>query len=151
MYAPGLPFVDEYEIDVAAAPEVVWAATIRTLTRSFAGSGDVVARALGCASTTASDWSRPAPGCTLPGFEAEVVESPTLLRLSGRHRFSEYALTFRIDEISGGRRCRAETRARFPGLRGRLYRTAVIGSRGHRVAVRRMLGTVQRLAEREPS
>ena len=42
----------------------------------------------------------------------------------------------------------AETRAEFPGKTGRLYRTAVIGTRGHVLATRSVLRTVRRRAER---
>jgi hypothetical protein len=147
-----LPYVDEHSVAITAAPEAAWAALIRTIRGSFSGPvAGSVARLLDCDPRAASDWSRPAPGCSLPGFEATTVEPPSLIRLSGRHRFSEYALTFRIDEVNGGCRCRAETHARFPGLRGRLYRTTVIGSRGHRFAVLTMLGNIKRLAEQEAS
>ena len=80
----------------------------------------------------------------MPGFHVVAAEAPSLLALVGRHRFSTYALTFRVDALDDGRsRLRAETRASFPGLGGRLYRLAVIGSRGHVVAVRRMLAAVR--------
>jgi hypothetical protein len=38
----------------------------------------------------------------------------------------------------------AETRAVFPGLKGRVYRALVIGTRLHVLAVRRVLGGVSR-------
>jgi hypothetical protein len=72
------------------------------------------------------------------------------LALEGRHRFSRYALTFRIDDLGdGASRLRAETRAEFPGARGSVYRALVIGTRGHTLATRRMLNSVGRRAERE--
>jgi hypothetical protein len=55
--------------------------------------------------------------------------------LRGRHRFSDYSLTFVVD----GERVRALTHAAFPGVLGRLYRAAVIGSGGHRIVVKRLL------------
>ncbi len=60
------------------------------------------------------------------------------LALRGRHRFADYALTFLLDGVS----LRAETRAAFPGVLGRLYRTAVLGSGGHRLMTRRLLRQV---------
>jgi hypothetical protein len=42
---------------------------------------------------------------------------------------------------------RAETRAAFPGLQGRAYRALVIGTRGHVLAVRRLLRAVKARAE----
>lgn len=64
------------------------------------------------------------------------------LALQGTHRFSRFALIFSIDRLGSHRsRLRAETRAVFPGA-GLLYRSIVIGTRGHVVAVRRMLRRV---------
>lgn len=143
-----LPYVDEHSVSIAAGPETVWPALVRHVTASFSGAGaERFARLLGCEPATASDWAQPAAGCTLAGFRAESVERPRLLRLTGRHRFSRYALTFRVDEVDGGVRCRAETRADFPGLHGRLYRAAVIGTGGHRILLRRMFRHVKRTAE----
>jgi hypothetical protein len=65
------------------------------------------------------------------------------LVLEGSHHFSTYALIFRID----GGRLVAESRARFPGSRGALYRLAVLRSGAHVVAVRRLLASVRRAAE----
>jgi hypothetical protein len=73
---------------------------------------------------------------------------PTELALEGAHRFSRYALTFRLDELAASRsKVRAETRAAFPGLHGRAYKTLVISSRAHVVAVRRLLRLIKRRAE----
>ena len=48
------------------------------------------------------------------------------------------------DTTDGGTRVRALTHAVFPGVHGRLYRAAVIGSRGHVVAVRLVLRALER-------
>ncbi|MFE5907644.1 hypothetical protein ACFQ6B_00900 [Streptomyces wedmorensis] len=62
------------------------------------------------------------------------------LALAGAHRFSTYSLVFRIEDLGDGRaRLRAETRAAFPGMAGRIYRLLVIGSGGHAIGMRRML------------
>ena len=69
----------------------------------------------------------------------------------GRHRFARYELTFRVDPLDDGTcRVRARTSASFPGLRGRAYRALVIGTRGHVLVVRRMLGATRHRAERTP-
>jgi hypothetical protein len=57
------------------------------------------------------------------------------LALRGRHRFSRYELTF----VLADGELRAQTRAAFPGIHGRLYRAAVIGTGGHRILTRRLL------------
>jgi hypothetical protein len=71
--------------------------------------------------------------------------------LAGRHRFSRYELTLLIESEAGGSRStlRAQTNAAFPGLHGRLYRLAVIGTRAHVVATRGILQTFKRRAERD--
>ncbi|MBZ0090389.1 MAG: hypothetical protein K8H90_08440 [Thermoanaerobaculia bacterium] len=76
----------------------------------------------------------------MPGFRVAESEPGRRLALRGRHRFARYALTFVLD---GGRLC-AQTHAEFPGLRGRLYRAAVIDSGGHRLITRRLLRQVAR-------
>jgi uncharacterized protein YndB with AHSA1/START domain len=142
-----LPYVDTHTVRIAAPPEAVWPALVRTVVASFSGARvESAARLLGCTPARASDWSRPGPEGTLAGFRAQTVEPPVLLVLAGRHRFSRYALTFRLEEAEGGVWCRAETRAAFPGLHGRLYRAAVIGTGGHRVLLRRMLRHVRQRA-----
>jgi hypothetical protein len=74
---------------------------------------------------------------------------PAVLALMGEHRFSRYALIFKITETVTGRvRLGAETRAEFPGRRGHVYRALVIGTRGHVLATRTMLRSVRRAAER---
>jgi hypothetical protein len=71
------------------------------------------------------------------------------LALAGSHRFSSYALIFRLDELGDGRtRVSAETRAEFPDLKGAIYKALVIGTRMHVLATRRILGGVKRRAER---
>jgi len=84
----------------------------------------------------------------MPGFHVAHAASPSELFLAGSHRFSRYALLFRIDVINtGSSRLRAETRAAFPGLSGAVYRALVIGTRAHVVALRRLLAGVKRTAE----
>ncbi|HEX6687953.1 MAG TPA: hypothetical protein VF085_04725 [Solirubrobacterales bacterium] len=108
-----------------------------------------IARLLGCVDT---DFSGPRPlaaGSSFPGFHVEAAERSRELALAGSHRFSDYALIFRLEQAGGGRiRLRAETRAVFPGATGAVYRTLVIGTRGHVLVTRRLLGAVKRRAER---
>lgn len=78
------------------------------------------------------------------GFSIVEEEPPHLLGLAGRHRFSRYALDLRLEEAEAGTRVSAVTYADFPGPRGAAYRAAVVGSRGHVLAVRRMLDQIGR-------
>jgi hypothetical protein len=79
-------------------------------------------------------------GESLPGFRVVEAEPGRRLALYGRHRFAEYMLTFVFD----GGELHAQTHAVFPGVRGRLYRAAVIGSGGHSIIARRLLRLVAR-------
>jgi hypothetical protein len=89
------------------------------------------------------------PGDTLPGFEVAEVAAPQLLVLRGGHRFAQYELRFELERPDSSRtRLRAQTHAAFPGLSGAGYRALVIGTGGHRIAVRRMLARVAERAER---
>jgi hypothetical protein len=91
----------------------------------------------------------PEIGSTVPGFIVTRSVPPAVLALMGEHRFSRYALIFRITEsLAGPVRLSAETRAEFRGGRGRAYRALVIGTRGHVLAVHSMLRSVRRGAER---
>jgi hypothetical protein len=144
-----LPHVDEHSSEIEAGPDATWDAALRVVEGSVAsGSGARIARLLGCADVDATGPRPLAAGSTFPGFRVETAERPRQLALAGRHRFSDYALIFRIDDLGGGRtRLRAETRAEFPGLRGRAYRAMVIGTRGHVLLTRRLLGAIKRRAE----
>lgn len=87
------------------------------------------------------------PGSTVVGFEVVHSQPPRELRLEGRHRFSRYALTFEIEDRNRTI-LRAITDADFPGLKGQIYKTLVIRTRGHVLAARLILGAVKRRAER---
>ena len=140
-----LPFIDEHSVAVAAPPEAVWDALLETLPR-FAG--ERVAELLDC---TPCELEGPPGriGSTVPGFMVTRSVKPAVLALMGEHRFSRYALVFRISETPlDPVLLSAESRAEFPGRRGRVYRAAVIGSRGHVVATTTMLRAIRRRAER---
>jgi hypothetical protein len=146
---PDLPRLDEHAVDVAAPPEAVWDAVRRVLGGAFdATPARWAARLVGCAPAAASGWDRAAVGASVPGFAVVTAQRPHLLVVAGRHRFSRYGIVFRIEPAGRGARCRAESRAAFPGLLGALYRQAVVGSGGHVLGVRRLLRQVARTAER---
>ncbi|MCW3840498.1 hypothetical protein ONA70_10365 [Micromonospora yasonensis] len=137
-----LPFVDEHRVLAPASAPAVWHA----LARQVPGArGGVLAHLLGAEPRRASGTLLD-PGATLPGFAVTEAEPGRHVRLTGRHRFSRYALVFTLSAQPGGTLLSARTYAEFPGLPGRLYRLLVIGSGGHRVLVGRMLRTIGRQA-----
>ncbi|MGH2922847.1 MAG: hypothetical protein ACRDKH_02305, partial [Solirubrobacterales bacterium] len=74
---------------------------------------------------------------------------PAALALEGEHRFSRYGLIWSVEPTRDRKTLlRAETRAEFRGVKGRIYRALVIGTRLHVLAVRRLLGAVKRRAEK---
>ena len=147
-----LPFVDEHHVEIAASAEQVWAALISVMSGVTEGrSGESLARALGCAQTEAE--GEPGEiGSTIPGFVVARSIRPAVLALMGQHRFSRYALIFSIvEKPSGLVLLGAQTRAEFPGRRGRVYRGLVIGTRGHVLVTTRILRAVRKRAERARS
>ena len=140
------PFVDEHAIAVAAPPDAVWAALVHRLGRDMGGA-EPFALLLGCEPARGTPDFSGGEGETLPGFRVLASEPGERLALGGRHRFSDYRLTFVLEEG----RLAARTHAAFPGLKGRAYRAAVIGSGAHRVITRRILSGVRRRAERPGS
>ena len=132
-----LPYVDAHDVPVRAPRAAVWTALVGTLGGDL-GRHSTFARVLGCDPAELSPDFAGEVGQTIPGFRVAQSEPGHRLELVGRHRFSRYRLTFVItDDV-----LRAETHAEFPGVHGRLYRAAVIGSRGHVVLTRRMLRTI---------
>jgi hypothetical protein len=145
-----LPHIDEHATEIAADPEATWEALVRVVEGSFGSASTArVARLLGCADVAASGPRPLAAGSVLPGFHVEAAEQQRLLALAGRHRFSGYALIFRLEPgAEGHTRLRAETRAEFPGLKGSAYRALVIGTGGHVVVTRRLLSATGKRAVR---
>ncbi|HEU5106695.1 MAG TPA: hypothetical protein VFU11_12760 [Solirubrobacterales bacterium] len=144
-----LPFVDEHGVEIAAPPEVVWEALGRVAEGSFSSPAAArFARLLGCEPSAPAGPRPLAEGSAIPGFAVAHAEPGSELALAGRHRYSEYALVFRLEGGEGTTRLRAETRARFPGAPGRLYRAGVIGTRVHVLVTLRLLGAVKQRAER---
>ena len=136
-----LPYIDEHRQQVDASNDVVWAALLEVLRREMESSA-TFARLLGCDPARGTAEFAGWPGDAVPGFRVAEAEPGRRLALRGRHRFANYALTFVRDRDS----LRAETHAEFPGVLGRLYRAAVIGSGGHRLVTRRLLRRVAQAA-----
>ena len=110
---------------------------------------ETLARVLKCDETGGPSAAAPALGATLAGFSVVEADHARVLALAGAHRFSQYRLTFRLDERDDGRtRLRAETRARFVGATGRLYGRLVIGTYFHALVVRHLLNETKRRSER---
>jgi hypothetical protein len=116
MTIAGLPRVDEHATDIAAGADHVWRILADQVDRAFSGAGMAwYGRIVGCADRTASGPRPLAEGSTVPGFRVAAAVPGAELALVGRHRFSSYALIFRIDPVAVGRvGLRAETRAEFP-------------------------------------
>ncbi|MFE6849301.1 hypothetical protein ACFVDH_00725 [Streptomyces sp. NPDC057674] len=136
-----LPFVDEHVVVVDAGVEELWARLLVKVGRSLSTAGGArYARVVGAVPRESGGVRPLGAGSEFPGFRVARVVPGRELALEGRHRFSTYSLVFRLEELGGGRcRLRAETRAVFPGVAGRVYRALVIGSGGHAFAVRRLL------------
>jgi hypothetical protein len=145
-----LPYVDEHSTTIESRREATWDALLHVVDGSFASARTAIgARVLGCADVAPAGPRPLAVGSAISGFHVAVAQGPRQLALRGRHRFSDYALIFRLDDLGGNKtRLRAQTRAEFPGLRGSAYRTLVIGTRAHVLVTRRLLGAVKRHAER---
>jgi hypothetical protein len=148
-----LPWIDEHAEELAAPVSAVWPALLRTVERMTAGgAAPRYARAVGCADTEAGGPRPLEVGSTLPGFHVAALTPERLLVVRGSHHFSDYALSFRLEPLGAVRtRVIAETRAVFPGFKGRAYRALVIGTRMHVLVVRRVLRGVRRRVESAPS
>jgi hypothetical protein len=143
-----LPHIDEHSAEIQVEPAAAWEALLRVVEGSFGSASTArFARLLGCEDSEASGPRPLATGSTIPGFHVEAAEPGRWLALGGSHRFSRYALIFRIAEREGGVALRAETRAVFPGAKGRAYQALVIGTRVHVLVTRRLLNAVKQRAE----
>ncbi len=144
-----LPCVDTQASPVAAGADIVWRVLTETLDATFGRAvAPIYAQIVGCVDTAVSGPRPLTTGSTVPGFRVVHSVPASELQLEGRHRFASYSLTFRLEPLGPGRsHISAETRARFPGVHGRLYRLLVIGSGGHAVAVRRLLAGIRSRSE----
>lgn len=148
MSADELPHIDEHVTIVAAAPDRVWAELGAVLGAANPPGSRAVGQALRVQPLDPSGDPL-GRGSSLRGFRVARSQPVVELALEGEHRFSRYALIFRMDALGPDRvRLRAETRAAFPGPSGRVYRALVIGTRGHVLVVRRLLRAVKGRSER---
>ncbi|MER5362636.1 hypothetical protein [Streptomyces sp. NPDC002785] len=149
MEITSLPFVDEHATDIVAGTDDVWCHLGEALDGAFSRRGMAgYARLVGAVDHTASGPRPLAEGSTLPGFRVVAAAPGRELVLQGTHRFSTYALIFRLEHVGPGRsRLRAESRAAFPGPAGGFYRRLVIGTGGHVVGMRRLLSAIRRRSE----
>jgi hypothetical protein len=144
-----LPWVDEHATELDGTPTVVWPALLRTVEKmTSGGAAPRYARLVGCADTEVGGPRPLEVGSTFPGFHVAELIPERLLSLRGSHHFSDYELVFRLEPLGGVRtRLVAETRADFPGVKGRAYRALVIGTRMHVLVVRRVQrGVAHRVA-----
>jgi hypothetical protein len=120
-----LPYIDQHAITVDADRAETWSALLRVMCRD------------------------PHDPSTVPiGFVLDEARYPERFALKGRHPFAVYRWVFELDPLDDSEpaartRVRAATWAAFPGAHGKIYRTLVIGTGGHRVAVR---STLKRIA-----
>jgi hypothetical protein len=125
-----LPYIDEHAITVEADRGATWSALLEM-------------------------WCRePNDPSTVRGpfFWLDDAAPRKHLALNGQHPFSVYKLVFELaDEGPDRTRLTAHTWAAFPGILGKAYRALVIGTGGHRVAVRRMLRRIAADAVRTPT
>jgi hypothetical protein len=135
------PYIDEHVAPTDATAERVWPALIADLHHSSRRER-VLAWVLGCDPAVGTATFTGTPGDALPGFRVVDAEAGERLVLEGRHRFSNYRLEFLVEDG----KVRARTFAAFPGPAGRLYRTLVIGTGGHRIVTRKWLKRIARSA-----
>jgi hypothetical protein len=111
-----LPYIDEHATTIDADTASTWAAVLQVLCGSSAN-----------------------PRAPF-GFRIRESQPRERLVLAGHHPFSVYRWVFELDALTPNQtRVRSQTWAAFPHLHGKIYRALVIGSGGHRLAVRWML------------
>lgn len=145
-----LHYIDEHHRLVHASPEAVWHAlgvVMPTMTRELPRW---LSNAWGLEHTKLlGSWPHPGVGDTMVVFSVAESEPPNVLVLRGSHRFSTFELRFQIQASSPEwSQISALTFAEFPGLKGQIYKTLVIRSRGHAVVAKRMLKAIAARAER---
>lgn len=144
-----LPYLDDHLQAIEAPRERAWSALTDVLVRAFRPlPGPLAAIWKLEQPRQVGDWALPEVGDGIPGFSVIEVDPPRRLLLRGQHRFSSYELEFIVIADGGTRSTlRARSSAEFPGVLGFGYRTLVVTSRLHVLAVRRLLGQVARSAE----
>lgn len=147
-----LPRIDDHAIVADAPVTEAWAALLDELDGATSGRlATTYARVIGCQPRRASGKRPLGVGSTIPGFAVTSAVANEELVIAGRHVFSTYELIFRLRPLGEDRtEIRAESRAAFPAVHGRLYTFLVLGTGFHVLAVRRLLGSIRQRAE-EPS
>lgn len=109
-----LPYIDEHAVTIDANRAQTWSALLRVMCRD------------------------PHDPSSVPtGFVLDEARPPVRFALKGHHPFAVYRWVFELDEEAPQRtRLRALSWGDFPGIHGKVYRALVIGTGGHRVAVR---------------
>ena len=129
-----LPLIDEHSVEIDAPPDAVFDAVRNRFADTLSGRiGMAFSRLWGCDPPNA--------------FEVVEADRPLLIVVAGKHRFSRYGIVFRVAATPSGSRLSAESRAEFPGVAGRAYRVAVIGTRGHVVATQALLRNIAKSAQ----
>lgn len=128
------PHIDDHEVRVAAPAAEVYPVLRRYVDSLGAKGSGMLSRLLGTDPPS--------------GFAVAEEVPDRLVRLTGRHRFSRYQLLFEIDAHGKESVLRARSYGEFPGLHGRAYRAAVIGTRAHVLATRHILRSIRRHVER---
>lgn len=123
-------YVDEHRTTIAAPSERVW-----TALRRYVDGALLRERHSPLLRVLATE--------PRAGFAIADEDPGRLLGLEGRHRFSAYRLEFEVVDHGEATELVARTYADFPGLRGQVYKTLVIRSRAHVVAVGGMLRAVR--------
>ena len=144
-----LPWIDDHALVVDTPVTEVWKAVLDEVDRATSGPlATAYARCLGCKPSRSSGTRPLEVGSTVPGFTVTSASVETELVLTGHHVFSTYELIFRLRSTGSNRtEIRAESRAAFPAVHGRLYRLLVIDTGFHVRAVRRLLGSIRQKAE----
>ncbi|MFE4962755.1 hypothetical protein [Streptomyces sp. NPDC056660] len=143
------PFIDEHTVFVKASSAAVWQALVRVYggRGSLRSSGIEVYGHLVGAEPRRCSGEPLAEGSTLPGFEVAESVPGRLVRFTGRHRFSRYALVLALEERDGGTVLGARTYAEFLGPAGWAYRRLVIASGAHAALLTRHLHAIRRRTE----
>lgn len=153
MQIAALPYIDAHTTVITAETDDIWRTLGEAVERTFSRRGMTrYAKLVGASPCTASGPRPFEVGSTVPGFRVVSVDPGRELTLRGSHRYATYALLFHLEQADPGRsRLRAESRASFTGLAGGFYRGAVLGTGGHKLAVRHMLKTIRHSAEQHPT
>jgi hypothetical protein len=146
-----LPYIDDHARPIGAPADRIWSALVHVMGRTTdLHLPGAVVKTWGIEHTgRRGDWNEDVTvGDSVFAFIVTAADSRRSLTLRGSHRFSTYELRFDLEPLAPGETLlRATTSAAFPGVSGRVYRALVIGSRGHVIAVRRILAAVARRAE----